>query len=92
MVKKNQNIVNVVCERSLRLCENRIYKDKKRQLFFDNFLQILAIRVLLLLSLVVGVAQLGQSKYFKEVAFKSFISTGIFFKSPPVKRINVENI
>ena len=47
----------------------------------DNFLQILAIRVLLLLclSLVVGVAQLGQNKYFKKVAFNYFIYAGDFF-------------
>ena len=66
----------------------------KTSAVIDNFLQILAIRVLLLLflSLVVGVAQLGQNKYFKKVAFNYFICAGFFFKSLPMKRINVEYI
>ena len=65
----------------------------KMSAVIDNFLQILAIRVLLLLclSLVVGVAQLGQNKYFKKVALSYFfLIRGFFFKPLPIKRINVE--
>jgi Na+/H+-dicarboxylate symporter len=53
----------------------------KMSAVIDNFLQILAIRVLLLLclSLVVGVAQLDQNKYFKKVAFNYFIYAGDSF-------------
>ena len=47
----------------------------KMSAVIDNFLQTLAIRVLLLLclSLVVGVAQLGQNKYFEKDAANNFI-------------------
>ena len=59
---------------SLQITGNRIYKEKLSAVI-DNFLQILAIRVslLLCLSLVVGVAQLGQNKYFKKVAINYVI-------------------